>query len=124
MIRVEASCFTMGSEEFVVEEPEHKVCLNSYYLGIYEVTQQKFENVRGYNPSRFKGPAFSYLSFSAQKKDGLKRGSKNHQIDFHSRSYKSQERRYRAVGQHRRASAHSNEWESPYVRWKVQRRLR
>jgi len=37
----------MGSEEFVVEEPEHKVCLNSYYLGIYEVTKKKFENVTG-----------------------------------------------------------------------------
>ncbi len=56
MIRIEADCFTMGSEEFVVEEPEHKVCLNSYYLGIYEVTQKKFENIMGYNPSRFKGP--------------------------------------------------------------------
>ncbi len=56
MIRIEANCFTMGSEEFVVEEPEHKVCLNSYYLGIYEVTQQKFKNAMGYNPSRFKGP--------------------------------------------------------------------
>ncbi len=33
----------MGSEEFIVEEPEHKVCLNSYYLGIHEVTQKQFE---------------------------------------------------------------------------------
>ena len=55
MIQIEANCFTMGSEEFVVEEPEHKVCLNSYYLGIYEVTQQKLENAMGYNSSRFKG---------------------------------------------------------------------
>jgi formylglycine-generating enzyme required for sulfatase activity len=45
----------MGGEEFVVEAPEHKVYLNSYYLGIYEVVQQKFENVMRYNPSRFKG---------------------------------------------------------------------
>ena len=50
-----ANCFTMGGEEFVIEEPEHKVCLNSYYLGIYEVAQQKFENAMGHNPSRFKG---------------------------------------------------------------------
>ena len=55
MIRIEADCFTMGSEEFVVEEPEHKVCLNPYYLGVYEVTQEKFESVMGYNPSHFKG---------------------------------------------------------------------
>ena len=45
----------MGGEEFVVEEPEHKVCLNSYYFGIHEVTQQKFKNAMGYNSSRFKG---------------------------------------------------------------------
>lgn len=56
MIRIEASCFIMGSEEFIVEEPEHKVCLNPFYLGIHEVTQKKFESVMGYNPSRFKGP--------------------------------------------------------------------
>ena len=55
MIQIKANCFTIGGEEFVVEEPEHKVCLNSYYLGIYEVAQQKFENAMGYNPSRFKG---------------------------------------------------------------------
>jgi len=41
MMQIEANCFTMGSEEFVVEEPEHKVCLNSYYFRIYEVTQKK-----------------------------------------------------------------------------------
>jgi hypothetical protein len=40
IIQIEANCFTMGSEEFVVEESEHKVCLNSYYLGIYEVTKR------------------------------------------------------------------------------------
>ena len=56
MVLIKADCFTMGSEEFMVEEPEHKVCLNSYYLGVHEVTQKKFEKVMGYNPSRFKGP--------------------------------------------------------------------
>jgi hypothetical protein len=45
--QIKANFFTMGSEEFVVEQPEHKVYLNSYYLGIYEVTQQKFENIMG-----------------------------------------------------------------------------
>ena len=47
MIQIEANCFTMGSEEFVVEESEHKVCLNSYYLGIYEVTKKKLRTSRG-----------------------------------------------------------------------------
>ena len=41
MIKIKADCFTMGSEEFVVEEPEHKVCLNSYYLMVHEVTLDK-----------------------------------------------------------------------------------
>jgi hypothetical protein len=40
------NCFTVGGEEVVVEESEHKVFLNSYYLGIYEVTK-KIENVTG-----------------------------------------------------------------------------
>jgi hypothetical protein len=40
MIQIEINCFTMGSEKFVVEESEHKVCLNSFYLGIYEVTKK------------------------------------------------------------------------------------
>jgi formylglycine-generating enzyme required for sulfatase activity len=44
----------MGGEEFVVQEPEHNVYLNSYYLGIYEVAKQRFLNVMEYNPSRFK----------------------------------------------------------------------
>ena len=56
MIKIKADCFTMGSEEFVVEEPEHKVCLNSYYLMVHEVTQKQFESAMGNNPSRFKGP--------------------------------------------------------------------
>ena len=56
MVLLKADCFTMGSEEFIVEEPEHKVCLNAYYLDVYEVTQKKFERVTGSNPSRFKGP--------------------------------------------------------------------
>jgi formylglycine-generating enzyme required for sulfatase activity len=55
MIKIKADCFTMGSEEFVVEEPEHKVCLNSYYLMVHKVTQKQFESVTGENPSRFKG---------------------------------------------------------------------
>ena len=55
MTQIKANCFTMGVEEFVVEEPEYKICLNSYCLGIYEVAQQKFKNAMGYNPCRFKG---------------------------------------------------------------------
>lgn len=45
----------MGSEEYVVEEPKHKVCLNDFYLDRNEVSQRHFENIMGYNPSYFKG---------------------------------------------------------------------
>ena len=55
MTQIKVNFFTMGGAEFVVEEPGHKVYLNSYYLGIYEVAQQKFANAMGYNPSCFKG---------------------------------------------------------------------
>ena len=44
----------MESEEFLVDEPEHNVYLNSYYLGIHEVTQKNWER-HGVNLSRFKG---------------------------------------------------------------------
>jgi hypothetical protein len=75
MTQIEANCFTMGGEEFVVEEPEHKVCHNSYYLGIYEVAQQKIENVMRYNPSRFKGldlPAKQMLIFEPSRAGSAK----------------------------------------------------
>ena len=55
MVLIKADCFIMGSEEFIVEEPEHKVCLNAYYLDVYEVTQKKYESAMGINPARFKG---------------------------------------------------------------------
>ncbi|MBT3922756.1 MAG: SUMF1/EgtB/PvdO family nonheme iron enzyme [Nitrospina sp.] len=56
MVLIKADCFIMGSEEFIVEEPEHKVCLNAYYLDVYEVSQKKYKSAMGINPSRFKRP--------------------------------------------------------------------
>ena len=44
-------CFHMGSEEYSAEEPPHKVCLNSFYLDQYEVTEEQFENVQQMVPS-------------------------------------------------------------------------
>lgn len=41
---------------FEDEEPLHPVKLNSYYLDIYEVTQQDYQRVMDKNPSEFKGP--------------------------------------------------------------------
>mgnify|MGYP000633858184 CR=1 FL=1 len=69
MLKIEADCFTMGSEEFVVEEPEHKVCLNSYYLMVHKVTQKQFESVTGENPSRFKGLDLSVENVSWPEAD-------------------------------------------------------
>lgn len=38
------------------EQPFHSVTLDSYYIGQYEVTQQQWMDVMGYNPSSFKDP--------------------------------------------------------------------
>jgi hypothetical protein len=40
IIQIQANCFMIRSKDFVDEESEYKVCLNSYYLGIYEVTKK------------------------------------------------------------------------------------
>jgi formylglycine-generating enzyme required for sulfatase activity len=36
------------------EKPVHKVCLDDYYLGKYEVTQGQWQRIMGNNPARFK----------------------------------------------------------------------
>jgi formylglycine-generating enzyme required for sulfatase activity len=59
-VLVEGSCFRMGSppaseERFSNEEPHHEVCLNSFWMGKYEVTQDQYAKVTGDNPSSFKG---------------------------------------------------------------------
>ena len=50
--------FTMGSSEFEVgrdaSETRHEVTLSrKFYMGKYEVTQAEFEQVMGFNPSKF-----------------------------------------------------------------------
>lgn len=52
----EASRLTSEIRSFRDESPRHAVEVNSFYLGKYEVTQELFEAVMGYNPSNFKGP--------------------------------------------------------------------
>jgi formylglycine-generating enzyme required for sulfatase activity len=45
----------MGSEKGDTDErPVHKVCLEGFWLGKYEVTQDQWRRVMGGNPSRFK----------------------------------------------------------------------
>ena len=61
LVLIHAGSFTMcslgdalgpGPDNFDVY---HEVALsNSYYIGVYEVTQEQYENVTGKNPSKFK----------------------------------------------------------------------
>ncbi len=56
--RIEPGSFLMGSEEGDPDEkPVHKVTLTkAFYIAVYEVTQEQWEKVMGWNPSRFKSP--------------------------------------------------------------------
>ena len=53
---VPGGCFQMGSNDGSSDEkPVHKVCLDGFWMGKYEVTQAQWENIMGENPSHFKG---------------------------------------------------------------------
>jgi len=59
-ILVPSGSFTMGSPDNEKgrgddEGPAHTVILDSFYMGKYEVTQAQWQQVRGSNPSHFKG---------------------------------------------------------------------
>lgn len=56
---VPGGCFMMGSsvddkDHQEDEGPVHKVCVDSFWMGQYEVTQGQWEKVMGANPSKFK----------------------------------------------------------------------
>ena len=51
MILLEVGCFQMGREEFVSEEPIHNVCVSSFYLDKFKVTQENFASVMESYPS-------------------------------------------------------------------------
>jgi len=56
---VPAGCFQMGSpswedERSEDEGPVHKVCVDGFWMGKYEVTQGQWQKIMGSNPSRFK----------------------------------------------------------------------
>ncbi|MCW5206790.1 SUMF1/EgtB/PvdO family nonheme iron enzyme [Desulfobulbus sp. F5] len=56
---VPSGCFMMGSSTDDEghendEGPVHKVCVDSFWMGQYEVTQGQWEKVMGANPSKFK----------------------------------------------------------------------
>ncbi len=51
---VPGGCFQMGSNLGDEDEkPIHKVCLNGFWIGKYEVTQNQWVRIMGENPSRF-----------------------------------------------------------------------
>jgi formylglycine-generating enzyme required for sulfatase activity len=54
MIIIPAGTFTMGSDEYDREKPQHQVNLQEFYLGKYPVTQEQYQAVMGNNPSNFK----------------------------------------------------------------------
>lgn len=55
MALIPAGEFVMGKEGSSNKTP-HTVYLDAFYMDKHEVTQEEFERVRGYNPSKFKGP--------------------------------------------------------------------
>jgi formylglycine-generating enzyme len=54
LILVRGGTFEMGSNEHATEMPIHPVRVNSFYMGIYEVTQEQWEAVTGYNFSDYR----------------------------------------------------------------------
>jgi formylglycine-generating enzyme required for sulfatase activity len=56
---VPKGCFQMGCVSGIGcaddEEPVHRVCLDGFWLGKYEVTQAQWEKIMGSNPSNFPG---------------------------------------------------------------------
>jgi formylglycine-generating enzyme required for sulfatase activity len=56
MVLVKGGTFMMGTNERVSdEEPVHRVTVNNFYIGKFEVTQEEWEAVMGNNPSLYKG---------------------------------------------------------------------
>lgn len=60
MVKVKGGTFTMGctndrGECQVDELPTHKVTVDDFYIGKFEVTQELWQAVMEYNPSAFKG---------------------------------------------------------------------
>lgn len=55
-VLVNGGCFQMGDsfgDGLSAEKPLHEVCLDSFYLGKYEVTQGQWKKIMGVNPSHF-----------------------------------------------------------------------
>ena len=56
-VTIPAGTFMMGDANGDADETPHQVTLTKgFELGVYEVTQEQYEQVMGSNPSHFKGP--------------------------------------------------------------------
>ena len=54
-VKVKKGCFLMGSVGWDTDEsPIHKVCVDSFWIGKYEVTQGQWKKIIKTNPSRWK----------------------------------------------------------------------
>lgn len=57
MVRIPGGCFQMGSPEWESgrnrDERQHRVCVEAFEIGKYEVTQGQWKEVMGNNPSGF-----------------------------------------------------------------------
>jgi len=55
MVLIPAGEFMMGSNESDDEKPAHKIYLDAFYLGKFEVTQKEWKAVMGISPSLWNG---------------------------------------------------------------------
>ena len=70
MVKIEGGCFDMGSSKgSVLERPVHNVCLSSFKIEKYEVTQKSFQSVMKTNPSRFVSADLPVESVTWQEAD-------------------------------------------------------
>jgi formylglycine-generating enzyme len=59
MVLIKGGCFIMGNDYTQEDEkPEHEVCVDDFYMDIYEMTQSRWEKIMGFNPSKFVGANF------------------------------------------------------------------
>jgi len=56
MVLVQGGSFVMGSQQGEFDESPHRVSVNSFFMDRHEVTQERYEQLMGVNPSRWKGP--------------------------------------------------------------------
>lgn len=52
MISIPSGCFQMGDIDGEdIEVPVHSVCINSFFMDKYEVSQEQYQKIMGHNPS-------------------------------------------------------------------------